>query len=245
MSTPAPPLGHKAEPDSNNNNQGTIMTRLTHTRLRSRFLRTTFQGLAPALLAVVMAGSAVAQDASGPNSGPPALVGRISAITGPVSMQRADSQDWIDAGVNEPVSIGDAVYAPEGADARIQIGATDLDLKSDTEIDIATLDDNAGTIRLDSGSLDLRVSSVPTDDGLSIATPRGTVRLTQPGIYNIDAGSENEPTKVTAWNGAARLGDSATAITVQQGQTLVIAGTADAPQYSYNSDIGESPREWG
>jgi hypothetical protein len=244
MSTPAPRLGHKADPDSNNNSQGTIMTRLTLTRLRSRILRTTFLGLAPALLTVVMAGSAVAQDSAAQDSGPPALVGRISAITGPVSMQRSDSQDWIDAGVNEPVSIGDAVYAPEGADARIQIGATDLDLKSDTEIDIATLDDNAGTIRLDSGSLDLRVSAVPTDDGLSIATPRGTVRLTQPGIYNIDAGSETEPTKVTAWNGAARLGDSATAVTVQQGQTLVIAGTADAPQYSYNSDIGESPREW-
>jgi Family of unknown function (DUF6600) len=211
---------------------------------RNRLLRTTLQGLAPALLAIVMAGSAAAQDANGPDGGPPALVGRISAITGPVSMQRSDAQDWIDAGVNEPVSIGDAVYAPEGADARIQIGATDLDLKSDTEIDIAALDDNAGTIRLDSGSLDLRVSAVPTDDGLSIATPRGTVRLTQPGIYNIDAGSETDPTRVTAWNGSARLGDSATAVTVQQGQTLVIAGTADAPQYSYSSDIGESPREW-
>ena len=215
------------------------MIGLTHLEIRRRLLRTTLHSLAPALLAVVMAGSANAQD-----SEPPALVGRISAITGPVSMQRSDSQDWIDAGVNEPVTIGDAVYAPEGADARIQIGATDLDLKSDSEIDIAALDDNAGTIRLDSGSLDVRVSALPTADGLSIATPRGTVRLTEPGIYNIDAGTEDEPTHVTAWNGSARLGDSATAVTVQQGQTLVITGTADAPQYAYNSDIGEPPREW-
>ena len=220
------------------------MTGLTHMTLRHRFLRTTLQSLAPALLAVVMAGSAAAQDSNAQDSGPPALVGRISGITGAVSMQRSDSQDWIDAGVNEPVTIGDAIYAPEGADARLQIGGTDLDLKSDSEIDIATLDDNAGTIRLDSGSLDLRVSVLPTDDGLSIATPRGTVRLTQPGIYNIDAGSEDEPTRVTAWSGSARLGDSATAVNVQQGQTLIIAGSADAPQYSYSNDIGETPREW-
>ncbi len=206
---------------------------------RTRFLRTAFQGLAPALLAVTMAGSAIAQD-----SEPPSLVGRIAGIDGAVSMQRGDSQDWVDAHVNEPITIGDAVYAPEGADARLQIGATDLDLKSDSEIDIATLDENAGTIRLDSGTLDIRVSALPTADGLSIATPRGTVRLTQPGIYSIDAGTENEPTQVTAWNGAARLGDSATAVAVQQGQMLIINGTIDAPQYAYSSDIGDPPREW-
>jgi hypothetical protein len=156
------------------------MTGQTHNHLRSRFLRTTFHGLTPALLAIMMAGTAAAQD-TGPDAGPPALVGRIAAISGAVSMQRADAQDWVDAGINEPVSIGDAVYATEGADARLQIGATDLDLKSDSEIDIAALDDDAGTIRLDSGSLDLRISELPTADGLSIATPRGTVRLTEPG----------------------------------------------------------------
>ncbi len=94
------------------------MTGQTHNHLRNRFLRTTLHGLTPALLAVLMAGSAAAQDSSGPDSGPPALVGRIAAISGAVSMQRADAQDWVDAGINEPISIGDAVYATEGADAR-------------------------------------------------------------------------------------------------------------------------------
>jgi hypothetical protein len=215
------------------------MTGLTQRSLRNRFTRITLQSLAPAVLAIVMVGSASAQDAE-----PPSLVGRISGISGQASIQRSDAQDWADAGINDPVTIGDAVYAPEGSDVRLQIGATDLDLKSNSEIDIALLDQNAGTIRLDSGSLDVRVSAVPTADGLSIATPRGTVRLTERGTYHIDAGTEDTPTQVTAWNGSARLGDSATAVTVQQGQTLVVAGTADAPQYSYSSDIGEIPREW-
>jgi hypothetical protein len=216
------------------------MTGPTHLHLRQLFLRTVFRGLTPAVLAVFMAGSAAAQY----DEEPPALVGRISAIHGGASIQRASQQDWVDAGINEPVTIGDAVYAPEGADVRLQIGATDFDLKSDSEIDIAQLDENAGTIRLDSGRLDLRVAAVPTADGLSIATPRGTVRLTQPGIYNIDTGSEDEPTRVTAWTGSARMGDSATAVTIQQGQVLIISGTADAPQYSYSSDVGDYPREW-
>jgi len=223
------------------------MTGQTHNHLRDRFLRTAFRGLTPALLAIAMAGTAAAQDSapdSGPDSSPPALVGRIAAISGAVSMQRADAQDWVDAGINEPVTIGDAVYATEGGDARLQIGATDLDLKSDSEIDIAALDDDAGTIRLDSGSLDLRISDLPTADGLSIATPRGTVRLTEVGQYSIDAGTEDQPTRVTAWNGSARLGDGATAVTVRQGQVLVIAGTADAPQYSYDSNVGEPPQAW-
>ena len=51
--------------------------------------------------------------------------------------------------------------------------------------------------------------TLPTADGLSIATPRGTVRLTQPGVYSIDAGDESDPTRVTAFTGSARMGDSA------------------------------------
>ena len=60
------------------------------------------------------------------------------------------------------MTIGDAVYSPQDSDVRLQIGATDLDLQSDSEIDIAQLDDNAGTIRLDSGVLDVRVAALPT-----------------------------------------------------------------------------------
>lgn len=217
------------------------MTGPTRSHSRPRFLRTVFRGLTPAVLAVLLTGgAAMAQD----DQEPPALVGRISAIHGSASIQRADAQEWVDAGLNEPVTIGDAVYSPQDSDVRLQIGATDLDLQSDSEIDIAQLDDNAGTIRLDSGVLDVRVAALPTADGLSIATPRGTVRLTQPGVYSIDAGDEGNPTRVTAFTGSARMGDSAAAVAVQQGQVLIIAGTPDAPTYSYSSDVGDYPSEW-
>ena len=204
-----------------------------------RFARLALRTLTPAVLAIILAGGASAQD-----SEPPSLVGRIAAIRGDVSMHRADDQDWSAASVNEPVTIGDAIFVQQDADARIQIGATDFDLKSNTEIDIATLDQDSGRLRLDTGTLDLRVSALPTDDGLYILTPRGTVRLTTPGLYRIDAGTEDQPTQVTAWTGAAQMGDAAAAVTIQAGQVLVITGTPDAPQYSYQTDIGESPSQW-
>lgn len=226
------------------------MTRPARLLRSNRFLRAGLQGLAPAILAVVMAGSAIAQDAAPQDNGPqdtgvepPSLVGRISNIQGAVSMQRADDKDWSDAGINQPVTIGDAVYAGDNSEAGVQIGATDIDLKAGAEIDIASLDDNSGRIRLDSGVVELRVSELPTEDGLSIDTPRGTVKLTQVGLYRIDAGTEDQPTQVTAWTGTAQLGDSS-AVTVQQGQTLVINGTADAPQYSYVTNTDQPPAAW-
>ena len=160
-------------------------------------------------------------------------------------MQRADDKDWSDAGINQPrVTIEeDAVYAGDNSEAGVQIGATDIDLKAGAEIDIEALDDNSGRIRLDSGVVELRVSELPTEDGLSIDTPRGTVKLTQIGLYRIDSGTEDQPTQVTAWNGTAQLGDTS-AVTVQQGQTLVINGTPDAPQYSYVSNTDQPPAEW-
>ena len=156
-----------------------------------RFARLALQTLTPTVLAIVLAGSAAAQDAE-----PPSLVGRIAAIHGDVSMHRADDQDWGAASVNEPVTIGDAIYVQQEGDARIEIGATNFDLRSNTEIDIATLDQDSGRVRLDTGTIDLRVSALPTEDGLYIMTPRGTVRLTNAGLYRITAGTEDQPTQV-------------------------------------------------
>jgi hypothetical protein len=221
-------------------NQGkTIMTRKSPSRFRAHLIHMSLRTLAPAVLTVVMAGAAVAQDAE-----PPALVGRVAAISGQVSMKRSSDQDWTLTGVNEPLTVGDALYAQDGSDVRLQIGATDIDLKADSEIDMAALDQDNGRLRLDSGVMDLRVSAIPTVDGLFVLTPRGTVQLTQPGIYRIDAGTEDAPTQVTAWTGAAQLGDSSAAVTVQPGQTLVINGTPDQAQYSYLSNIGAPPDEW-
>jgi hypothetical protein len=202
--------------------------------------------LASTIMTMVLAGGASAQDASqAPDSSePPSLVGRIAAIHGQVSMHRADETDWTDAGINEPLTIGDAIYAQPNGDARVQIGATDIDIRSDSEIDIAALDQDTGRIRLDSGVMDIRVSALPTADGFYILTPRGTVRLTEPGIFRIEAGSEDDPTRVTVWSGAAQLGDASASVSVRPGQMLLISGTPDAPQYAYQGNIGAPPDTW-
>ncbi len=208
----------------------------------SRYRKFALATLAPATLAIIMSGMASAQNAaSGPDAGPPALVGRIAGLRGDVSLLRSGEQEWEQAGVNEPVSIGDAIYTQDNGGAKLEVGATDLRLRPDTEVEVATLDQQAGQLSLDTGIVELRVSALPTADGLFIATPRGTIRLTQPGIYRIDAGTQDQPTVVTAWNGAAQLGNSGAAITVQPNQTVLISGTADAPQYAYQPAGGDIP----
>lgn len=197
--------------------------------------------LAPAVLALIFAGTpaALAQDADTP----PSLVGRVAGIEGQVSMHRGDQQDWAQAEPNEPITVGDAVYANVGGEARLEVGGARLMLKSDSELDIAALDQDSGRMRLDTGVLDVRVDALPTQDGLYILTPRGTVRLTRQGSYRIEAGTEDQPTRVTSWNGEAQVGDSGGAVAVQPGQTLLISGTPDAPQYSYDRDIGPTPED--
>jgi hypothetical protein len=217
-----------------------VRTRSSRRYRQSRHVqRFALAALAPATLAIVLAHAALAQDAA-----PPALVGRIARIDGDVSLLRSGEQDWEAAGVNEPISIGDALYTQDGAGAKLEVGATDLRLQADTEVEVATLDDQTGQLSLDTGVVDLRVAALPTADGISISTPRGTVQLTQPGIYRIDAGTQDQPTVVTAWNGAAQLGATGAAITVQPNQTVLISGTADAPQYAYQPASGDIPPEF-
>ena len=80
--------------------------------------------LSSSLLVIALLSSvgAAAQD----DQAPPSLVGRLAGINGQVSLHRADQQDWSDAGINEPITVGDAVYAAQGGMARLEIGGNRL-----------------------------------------------------------------------------------------------------------------------
>src|SRR5262245_18551263 len=72
---------------------------------------------------------------------PPALVGRLAVIDGTVSFHTQDENTWAAATPNYPLTSGNALWADANSHAGIQLGANDVNLGSQTELDIDHLDD--------------------------------------------------------------------------------------------------------
>ena len=85
--------------------------------------------------ALVVVSSAVAQD------DPPPEAGRISYISGNVSVQPVTSDDWGQAYPNLPVGPGDRIFTDSDGRAEIQVGQTYVRIGPNS--DVTLVDDSA------------------------------------------------------------------------------------------------------
>jgi hypothetical protein len=58
-----------------------------------------------------------------------------------------------------------------------------------------------------------------------IATPRGGVLLLQPGSYEIDSGSEDQPARIAVFQGAARFAGNGVDTEIKSGEVAVLNGS--------------------
>ena len=100
--------------------------------------------------ALWIVGLALAQD-------PPSRVARLNHVEGPVSFQPASVDQWTEATLNYPMTIGDHLYTDEGARAEMHIASTAIRLSSRTNISFLNLDDRTIQIQLTEGALDVRI----------------------------------------------------------------------------------------
>ncbi len=180
-----------------------------------------FRFLAAAFLAVGVAGPAFAQDQA---IDPPARVGRLSFTSGQVSLQAPGDTDWSTAPINYPVSNGTNLWIDPAGPAEVEIGPDRITLDGGTELDVTSLDDAVMGFNLPQGSMVIRLGALNRGEQVQIGTPRGLVQLMQVGRYRIDAGNDNEPTRITVLQGEAQLVEDASSPTIRAGQAAVLSG---------------------
>ena len=173
-----------------------------------------------AILLLLLATPAAAQDIS-----PPTRVGRIAWTTGQASFRPAGGAAWDQAVRNYPLSAGDALFTPAGAEAGVQVSDTTIDLASGTELSVDRLGVTRMAATLAQGEVVLHVRSLNPGETYQLVTPRGTVTIATPGRYEIAAGSTTAPSLVNVYQGAAELSGPAS-LTLRAGQSAVITGTS-------------------
>jgi hypothetical protein len=144
-------------------------------------------------------------------------------MDGTVSFHTADQTTWGAAALNYPITTGNALWADTGSHAAIQLGGNDINLGAQTELDIDHLDDQTVQASLPQGNVYLNLQGLNPGDQYQIATPRGTVNITQPGRYEIASGDQTHPGTVTVLEGAAQVTGDNVNLSVGAGQSGVLS----------------------
>lgn len=157
-------------------------------------------------------------------------VARVSFIRGDVSIQRADSNDWVAATLNTPAAQGDRISTGPNGRAEIQLDyANILRMAGNATVTVASLARSAIQVQVGEGLVSYSV--LPNAEAAAeIDTPNVSVRPVQgEGEYRIDV-SSNSDTRVTARRGAAAIATPQGSTRVADGQMIEIQGV-DNPQY--------------
>src|SRR5271165_976233 len=138
------------------------MHRFAPSSLRTLLLATA----AAAFLSLVSTSSQAQPD-------PPAQAGRISYISGNVSIQPEDSDDWSQAYPNLPLGPGDRVFTDFDGRAEIQIGQTFVRIGPNSDVTLVDSTDDGLYFGVAQGSIHVRTNGLWDDQSVFVNTPSG------------------------------------------------------------------------
>ena len=153
---------------------------------------------------------------------PPSLVGRIAVAEGQVRITGEVGDEANGAQVNWPVTSHNLVATARGARTEIRVGSTSVRLDGDSSLEVSELDDDSVRLRLNYGSVNVRVRSADVVRGFELVTPNGVVRLQEPGAVRIDSERVPGVTVVTALLGTALVNDRGGQLIVRAGKRLEV-----------------------
>ena len=168
-------------------------------------------------LMITAAGLLAAQD-------PPSIAGRLNYINGAVSFQPAGVNDWVQASVNRPLTVGDQLYADNGARAEVHVPGAAFRLSSKTAFQFMNLDDRNVQVRLSEGTLNVRVRRLEGDQNFEMDTPNMAFSINRPGEYRVDTNPDTYETRVTAWEGDGEVTASGAAFRVHPREQAIDTG---------------------
>lgn len=170
---------------------------------------------------------------------PPSRVARLSYTSGSVSIQPSGEEDWTWAKINRPMTTGDSLWTSRRSRAELRIGSTALRADQRTSVSLLNLDDRATQVELNSGTIIVRLRSLPRGETFEINTPTVAITLLRAGEYRIDAVSDEDYTLLSVRTGKAEVTGGRTAFLVTAGSQAEIYNTGSRRRLSY--DIYDLP----
>lgn len=187
---------------------------------RHRWLRASLTHLAMLLLATgcVVTAPNARTDPGEASIDPPARVGRIALLAGPVALIDLSDGEAEAATLNWPITSQHRLSTGRSARAEVRIGSLAVRLDDETDVDFNRIDDEAIQIIVQRGTAALRVRNRELLREVDLLTPRERIALEDVGRYRIDVDRAGAVTAVTVHVGYARIHAGRNTFVVQSGQ---------------------------
>ncbi|MBX3618444.1 MAG: hypothetical protein KF891_00415 [Rhizobacter sp.] len=173
---------------------------------------------------------------------PPGRVGRLAELNGQVWLYAPDSNEWIEAVRNRPVTTGDRLSTEADGRAEVRIGSTVLRLAPGSELEVLQLDDDHVSLQLHGGSVSARLRTREAADEFSLRTDEGRFRTEQAGRYRFDR--VDDTSSATVQDGQALYESEGTELAVQPGQRIEFWKDRGVPQYSITEPRRDDFSNW-
>ena len=209
--------------------------------------------LSAAAAVALLSGGLLAQDQDpGAGQGQPAgapdgqyepgrAVGRISVISGDVSVRRGDSGDVVAAAVNAPVMADDRLLTGSSSRAEVQLDfANFVRVGPNSEVRFTGMDVKNFQLQLAAGTMTFRVLRQGQAQS-EVDTPSVAVRPVRQGIYRVTV-REDGTSEITVRNGEAEIYSQAGSERLEAGQTMDARGPASDPEFQVAQAI--PPDAW-
>jgi hypothetical protein len=173
-----------------------------------------------ALLVAFMAAPSRAQD------DPPMEAGRLSIVSGTVSIQPVGLEDWGAAYANFPVGPGDRIFTDVDGRAEIEIGRTFIRIGPNS--DVSMVDDSATGISIGvaQGSVHIHTLGLWPGQSVFVNTPSGSATLNAPGELRVDVFPDQGAALFTNLGEFTQIsGAGGFDMGVEQGQALELIGS--------------------
>lgn len=173
---------------------------------------------------------------------PPDRAGRLSELNGQVWIFATDTNEWIAAARNRPITTGDRLSTEADGRAEVHIGSTVLRVAPNTELEVLQLDDNHVSVQLHGGSVTARLRTREAAGEFGLATEEGRFRTERSGNYRFDR--IDDTSSATALSGQVVYEGDGTALTVQQGQRVEFWKERGVAQYSITEPRRDEFADW-
>jgi len=147
---------------------------------------------------------------------PPAMVGRISSVQGQVTL--VGDGEPVGASLNWPVTAFNHINTASGARTEFRVGSTAVRVDSDSDLEITGMDDDLLRLRLNYGSVSVRVRSPELLRDFELSTPQARITMIEPGVLRVDVDRTPDTSQVSVLDGTARVEGAGSSVVVNNGR---------------------------
>ena len=187
------------------------------------FALSAYRGLVPALAAAVFL--SLTSLPTHAQDDPPAQVGRISYISGNVSVQPAGEDGWGEAIPNLPLGPGGRIYTDSNSRAEVQIGQNFVRIGPNSDVSLVESTPGNIVFGLATGSIHVRSNGIWDGQMFWVQTPNGSSGFGGPGEIRTDVMPDQDASLFTAYVNNVKIVGAGFEQLIGSGRALELFGT--------------------